>query len=147
MLVKDRPSQADLETGNAFTSEAEPLGKAFEALGIPLSWVYGATALRSGSTEASAEELLACSEHLITEIEVVRPKVIVAFGPRSVDAIRALNGKCGMHVPDDVPSGEAVGVRADLMLLATEELPDGVTAKDAKRRLWRDLQVVPKLIS
>jgi uracil-DNA glycosylase len=39
MLVKERPSPEDLEASNAFTSEAEALGKAFEALGVPTTWL------------------------------------------------------------------------------------------------------------
>src|SRR4051794_5835768 len=43
MLVKEHPSAADVESGGAFAEDAEALTKAFEALGIPLSWVYGST--------------------------------------------------------------------------------------------------------
>jgi hypothetical protein len=32
------------------------------------------------------------------------------------------------------------------MLVATEPLPEGVTGRDPKRRLWRDLQTVPRLL-
>ena len=34
----------------------------------------------------------------------------------------------------------------DLSLLLAEPLPDGLTEQDAKRRLWRDLQALPKLL-
>jgi len=147
MLLKDAPSSVDLESGNAFSEEAPALTKAVEALGIPLAWVYGSTAVRCGGTRPSGDELKACSEHLVTEIEAVQPRVIVAFGPRAVEALRAAGGRCGIRVPDEVPQGEPVGIRADLVLIATEPLPDGLTGRDAKRRLWRDLQAVPKLIA
>ena len=147
MLLKDAPSSADLESGNAFTQEADALAKAFEALRIPPAWVYGSTAVRCGVTDPSVDELTACSGHLVTEIEAVQPTVIVAFGPRAVDALRASNGRCGIRVPDEVPRGEPVTVRADLVLIATEQLPDGLTGRDAKRRLWRDMQAIPKLIA
>jgi uracil-DNA glycosylase family 4 len=147
MLVKDAPSAADAESGNAFTEEAEPLTKAFEALGIPIAWVYGTTAVRGGVTAPTLDELRACAAHLVTEIEAIQPRVLVAFGPRAVEAVRVLDGRCGIRVPEEVPQGEAVSVRADLVLIATEPLPDGVTGREAKRRLWRDLQAVAKLIS
>ena len=35
---------------------------------------------------------------------------------------------------------------ASLVLVATEPLPEGITAKDSKRRLWRDLRRLPELI-
>jgi uracil-DNA glycosylase family 4 len=147
MLLKDAPSAADAESGNAFTDEAEPLTKAFDALGIPAAWVYGSTAVRSGSTAPTLDELRACSAHLVNEIEAVQPRVLVAFGPRAVDAVRVLEGRCGLRVPAEVPQGEPVSIRADLVLIATEPLPEGVTGRDAKRRLWRDLQAIPKLIA
>jgi uracil-DNA glycosylase family 4 len=147
MLVKDIPSPEDVESGNAFTAEAEALTKAFDALGIPLGWIYGSTAVRCGPGAASEQEVGACSVHLLTEIEAVLPRVLVAFGPAAVEAVRALEGRCGISVPDDVPQGTPVPIRADLVLLATESLPDGITGREAKRRLWRDLQAVPKLIS
>lgn len=146
MLLKDRPSEADLESGNAFTTEAEPLTKAFEALGVPIAWTYGTTGVKCAARDASSDEALSCAEHLLTEIEAIQPRVVVAFGPGAVAALRTLDGRCGLRVPDEVPPGEATSLRGDLVLIATEPLPDGVTANASKRRLWRDLQHVPKLI-
>src|SRR5688572_15602131 len=65
LLVKERPSGTDLETTNAFTSEAEALEKAFGALGIPLTWVYAATSVRCGDGEATPAQIHACSIHLL----------------------------------------------------------------------------------
>jgi uracil-DNA glycosylase family 4 len=139
MLVGERPTEADLETGTVFTDEADALDKAFVALGMSLSWVYGTTVFRT-------KDGVGCADHLLAEIEAVEPRVIVAFGPRAVDGIRALEGRCGLHVPDEVPQGSPVGLRPGLVLIASEPLPEGVTQKDAKRRLWRDLQQVPALL-
>lgn len=147
MLVKDRPSALDVEYGNAFASEADPLTKAFQALEIPLGWIYGSTAVRCGTEESKSDELKACSTHLLTEIESVRPRVLVAFGEAALEAVRALDGRCGLAVPDDVPRGEAIRIRADLVLLLTEPLPEGVGGKEAKRRLWRDLQAIRGLVT
>jgi uracil-DNA glycosylase family 4 len=146
LLVKEQPSEADLESAGAFAEEAEPLTKAFEALGIPISWVYGATAVRCGSAAAARDEAEACAVHLLIEIEAVSPRVVVAFGDRAVDAVRALDGRCGIAVPDEIERGQPVRLRADLELVVTEALPDGVTQKEAKRRLWRDLRVLPSLL-
>jgi uracil-DNA glycosylase family 4 len=146
MLVAERPSASDLDSGNAFTDEAEALDKAFDALGIPLSWVYGTTAVRCGAEETTGPEIEACAKHLLIEIEAVEPRVIVAFGPRAADAIRALDGRCGLGVPEMLPQGDAVKIRDGLHMLVTEPVPEGVTNKDSKRRLWRDLQQVPALL-
>jgi uracil-DNA glycosylase family 4 len=147
MLVAEHPEPADLEAEGSFTQEAEALDKAFDALGIPLSWVYGATAVRCGSDPATSDQLLACSTHLLVEIEAVEPQVIVAFGPRAVESVRTLHGRCGLSVPDEVPQGEALSLRAGLVLVSTEPMPAGVTQRDAKRRLWRDLQLIPGLLT
>jgi uracil-DNA glycosylase len=146
MLVKDRPSTADIETAGAFADEAEALAKAFEALSIPLAWTYGSTAVRCGDGPATLDQVKACSVHLLIEIEAVMPQVLVAFGPRALDAVRTLDGRCGLAVPDEVASGEAVRLRSDLTLVVTEPLPDGLTGKEAKRRLWKDLRLIPGLI-
>jgi uracil-DNA glycosylase family 4 len=146
MLVGERPSASDLESGGAFTDESEALDKAFEALGIPLSWVFGATAVRCGPGAATDEQIAACSVHLLVEIEATEPAVIVAFGAGAVQALRSLDGRCGIRVPDAIPQGEPTRLRPGLVAIATEPLPAGVTQKESKRRLWRDLQKVPELL-
>lgn len=142
MLLKGRPSPADVEASNAFAGEAEALGKAFDALGVPLSWLYGTAAIRSG-----AESSGVCATHLLAEIEAVAPRVIVAFGAEAAGALVALDGRCGLRVPDDPAPGEPLTLRAGLWAVITEPLPEGIQSKDAKRRLWRDLQRVPALVT
>lgn len=143
MLVKAYPSPADLESGGAFADEADALTKAFDALGIPMAWTYGTTAVRIGRESGSNEAIAHGAGHLLVEIEAVGPRIVVAFGPESSAALSRLNGRCGIETPDPLPRAELVRVRADLQVLVTEPLPEGVTNKEAKRRLWRDLQVVP----
>ncbi len=147
MLLKGYPSLADLESGAAFADEAEALTKAFEALGIPLGWTYGTTAVRVAKTAAGAgsemDPIEHGASHLLVEIEAVGPRVVVAFGPEAAAVLSHLNGRCGLEVPADLPRGELVRVRTDIQVLVTETLPEGVTNKEAKRRLWRDLHAVP----
>jgi hypothetical protein len=147
MLLKGVPSAADLESGGAFTDEADALTKAFEALGIPIGWTYGTTAVRVAPAGDVHEAIGHGVEHLVIEIEAVGPRVIVAFGPQASTALSRLNGRCGLEVPDPLPVTELVSVRADLQVLVTETLPEGVTNKEAKRRLWRDLQAVPGVLT
>lgn len=139
MLVKDKPSRDDLESTNAFTAEAEALTKAFDALGIPVSWLFGTSAIRCAGGEV-------CARHLLAEIEAVSPRVIVAFGPDSARALAALDGRCGLRISDAVERGRPVAVRSDVAMIVTEPLPEGVTQRDAKKRLWQDLQALPRLI-
>jgi uracil-DNA glycosylase family 4 len=146
MLVKERPSAADAEAGEAFVEEGEALAKAFAALGIPLSWIYGATSVRCGSSAATSDQTKACAEHLLVEIEAVLPRVLVVCGAKAFDAVRVLDGRCGLHIPDEIATGERLVVRSDLTLIVTEPLPEGVTQKEPKRRLWRDLQLIPDIL-
>ncbi len=143
MLVKEQPSNEDLESTNAFTSDADALAKAFDALEIPISWLYGATAVRCGPAPAESHHVAACAQHLLTEIEAVGPRVIVAFGSRAAEAVTALDGRCGLKVPADVERGKPIPIRSDIVLMVTEALPDGITHRDAKRRLRRDLRALP----
>ncbi len=145
-LLKEHPGETDLEAGAAFAEEAEALQLAFDRLGIPFSWAYGTTAVRCGPGTASADEVKACSPHLLVELEAVRPRVLVVFGSRAWDALYGLDGGCGLAVPEEVPRGEPVGLRPDLVALLTEALPDGVRAAEAKRRLWGDLRRLPGLL-
>jgi uracil-DNA glycosylase family 4 len=145
-LVAERPTGADIESGCAFTAEGEALDKAFDALGIPLSWIYGGTSVRCGSAPATPAQIETCSVHLLIEIEAVEPSVVIAFGPRATDGVRALDGRCGFVIPTELPQGEPVRLRPGLQFIATEPLPEGVTNRDSKRRLWRDLQRVPALL-
>jgi len=147
MLLKGFPSAADLESGGAFTDEADALTKAFEALGIPIGWTYGTTAARVAAADDTQEAIAHGVGHLVVEIEAVGPRVIVAFGPEASNALSQLNGRCGLEVPDPLPAAELVRVRTDLHVLVTEPLPEGVTNKEAKRRLWRDLQIVPSILA
>lgn len=146
MLVKERPAREDLESTNAFASDAEALTKAFDALGIPASWLFGSTAVRCGDAAANREEVRACAQHLLLEIEAVAPRVIVAFGELATQAVVALDGRCGLKIPPQVARGEAIRIRSSLTLVVTEALPGGLTNKEAKRRLWRDLRLLPDLL-
>lgn len=145
LLLKERPGEGDLEDGAAFAEEAEALDLAFDRLGIPFSWAYGTTAVRCGPDPASADEVKACAEHLLTEIEAVRPWVLVVLGERAWEGLHALDGRCGLVVPEEA-GREPVRVRADLVALPTEPLPEGVRDPGAKRRLWADLRRLPGLL-
>lgn len=147
LVVSEQPSVADLNTEGALTDEADALDKAFSALGVELTALYGTTAVRCGSAPASAPQVEACAIHLLLEIEAIEPTVIVACGPRAVDAIRALDGKCGIVVPEDTPQGTAVRLRPGLSMVPTEPMPQAVTKTDSKRRFWKDLQQIPTLLA
>jgi uracil-DNA glycosylase family 4 len=146
MLLKDAPGEADAASGVAFAEEAPALQRAFEGLRIPFSWVYGTTAVRCGTATPGGDELKACASHLLVEIEAVAPRVVVAFGGRAMEALRVLDGRCGLRVPEEVERGEPVTLRYGLVVVLTEPLPAGVTNPEAKKRLWRDLQQVPGLL-
>lgn len=146
MLIKDAPSAEDIRTGTAFADEAEALSRAFAALEIPLSRVYGTTAVRCGDESASMDETKACSPHLLVELEAVAPRIVIAFGQKAADAVRLLDGQCGLSVPETLEQGQPTEVRAGLSLLVTEALPDGIRVPDSKKRLWRDLQLLPEMM-
>jgi uracil-DNA glycosylase family 4 len=142
MLLKDRPSEADATAGTAFVTEAPQLEKAFERLRIPVSWIWASTALRCGTSRAETDDIRACATHLLVEIEAVQPAIVVAFGDKALDAVRALDGRCGIRAPETIENGALVALRPGLDLLCTEPLPLGLTEPESKRRLWRDLRAL-----
>ncbi|HVE92258.1 MAG TPA: uracil-DNA glycosylase family protein [Actinomycetota bacterium] len=145
MLIKERPGPEDLRTETAWADEAPSIARALDRLKVPFSWTYGTTVVRRGDQPATDDQLKSCAAHLLVEIEAVEPVVVVAFGPRVLQALTYLDGRCGLSV-GEVEQGRPQRVRDDLLLLVTEPVPEGVTIPDSKRRLWRDLQELPALL-
>lgn len=144
MLLREAPTESDLKSGLAFIDEASALELAFSKLG--LGPVYGSTAVRCGTGKPSLDELKACATHLLVEIEAVSPRVVVVFGESTLGAVRYLDGRCGIVVPELIEAGEVCKLKESLVLLLTESLPEGLESTTSKRILWKHLQLLPGLI-
>ena len=84
MCVGEAPGQTEDETGRPFVGAAgQLLTKILAAIKLSREDVFIANVLKHrppGNRNPRPEEVEACSPYLVKQIELVRPKVIVAFG-------------------------------------------------------------------
>lgn len=84
MCVGEAPGATEDETGRPFVGAAgQLLTKILGAINLKREDVYIANVLKHrppGNRNPRPEEVTACSPYLIRQIELIRPKVIVAFG-------------------------------------------------------------------
>jgi len=84
MCVGEAPGATEDETGRPFVGAAgQLLTKILAAIDLKREDVYIANVLKHrppGNRNPLPEEVKACSPYLIRQIELIRPKVIIAFG-------------------------------------------------------------------
>jgi uracil-DNA glycosylase family 4 len=84
MCVGEAPGATEDETGRPFVGAAgQLLSKILEAIKLPREQVYIANVLKHrppGNRNPMPVEVAACSPYLVRQIELVRPKVIIALG-------------------------------------------------------------------
>ena len=84
MCVGEAPGATEDETGRPFIGAAgQLLTKILEAIDLPREQVYICNVLKHrppGNRNPMPQEVTACSPYLIRQIELVRPKVILALG-------------------------------------------------------------------
>jgi DNA polymerase len=84
MCVGEAPGATEDETGRPFVGAAgQLLTKILEAIGLRREDVFIANVLKHrppGNRNPSPDEVTACSPYLIRQIELVKPKVILALG-------------------------------------------------------------------
>jgi len=84
MCVGEAPGATEDETGRPFIGAAgQLLTKILEAIGLKREDVYIANVLKHrppGNRNPAPNEVAACSPYLIRQIELVKPKVILALG-------------------------------------------------------------------
>lgn len=84
MCVGEAPGATEDETGRPFVGAAgQLLTKILEAIGLKRDDVFIANVLKHrppGNRNPAPNEVLACSPYLIRQIELVKPKVILALG-------------------------------------------------------------------
>jgi uracil-DNA glycosylase len=84
MLVGEAPGATEDETGRPFVGQAgQLLDKILAAIKLERSGVFICNVLKHrppGNRNPRPEEVSACSPYLVRQIELIRPKVIVALG-------------------------------------------------------------------
>jgi uracil-DNA glycosylase len=134
MLIKWQSSLSERQEGVSFYGRAgEAIRRSVERLQVDPSALYGTLVLKCPHADPSApmgEEL----EWLAEEIRIVRPRLIVVMGDRSIGAVDAINFP--MSEPLPVEQGVVTQWTPTIEALVTPDIDDSLDEQDAKRRFW-----------
>ena len=157
MLVGEQPGDQEDLAGEPFVGPAgKLLDRALEEAGVDRSKVYVTNAVKHFKWVArgkrrihqkpNAEEIKACGPWLQSEIELVRPEVLVCLGATAAQALLGRTFRVTKQRGEWVESALAPGVMATIH-------PSAILRMDEPEReaemaaLVRDLSLVPKRLS
>jgi uracil-DNA glycosylase len=134
MLIKWQSSLSERQEGVSFYGRpGEAVRRSVERLQVDPSALYGTLVLKCPHADPSGpmgDEL----EWLAEEIRIVRPRLIVVMGDRSIGAVDAL--KFPMAEPLPVEQGVVTRWTPSIEALVTPDIDDSLDEQDAKRRFW-----------
>jgi uracil-DNA glycosylase len=154
MLVGEAPGAEEEKLREPFVGPAgQKLTAILKAMGLERSQVYISNICKfrpamnnqgSGNRKPTPEEMRACVSFVLTEIDLIRPKVIVALGVTAAEglgisgSVGSLRGK--FHSTSDIPT---MVTYHPSYILREEQTGDGIRTK---RAVWEDmLKVMEKL--
>jgi DNA polymerase len=139
MFIGEAPGETEDLQGRPFVGRAgQLLDKIIEAMGYKRSDVYIANVVKSrppGNRPPEADEVAACSPFLFRQINVVKPKVLVALGGTSL--------KClfGDEAKISAMRGKFIDYRG-VPLMPTFHPAYLLRNPAAKKEVWEDMKVV-----
>jgi DNA polymerase len=143
MCVGEAPGATEDETGRPFVGAAgQLLTKILAAIDLPREQVYICNVLKHrppGNRNPAPEEVTACSPFLIRQIELIKPKVILALGTFAAQTL--LNTK--------TPIGKLRGSvhRYHGVPLVVTYHPAALLRNPAwKRPTWEDVQLARRIL-
>jgi DNA polymerase len=154
MLVGEAPGAEEEKLREPFVGPAgQKLTAILKAMGLARSDVYISNICKfrpamnnqgSANRKPTAEEMRACISFVMTEIDMIRPEVIVALGATAAEglgipgAVGSLRGR--FHATEGIPT---MVTYHPSYLLREEQTGDGIRAK---LQVWEDmLKVMEKL--
>ncbi len=154
MLVGEAPGAEEEKLREPFVGPAgQKLTAILKAMGLERSQVYISNICKfrpamenqgNGNRKPEPEEMKACLPFVLTEIDLIRPKVIVALGATAADglgipgSVGSLRGR--FHSTSGIPT---MVTYHPSYILREEKTGDGIRAK---RAVWEDmLKVMEKL--
>lgn len=154
MFVGEAPGAEEEKLREPFVGPAgQKLTAIIKAMGLDRSQVYISNICKfrpamdnqaSGNRKPTAEEMRACLPFVLTEIDLIRPQVIVALGATAAEGL-GIPGSVGglrgrFHSTGGIPT---MVTYHPSYLLREEKMGDGIRAK---RQVWEDmLKVMEKL--
>lgn len=147
MIVGDAPDEAEDRQGLPFAGPAGQLLDAMlGAIGLSRDTVFIAGALRCrppGDRAAHAEEIAECRAHLLQQVAMVRPRIILAFGPVAAQGLlgsrMSLDG-VSLDGPFDGLRGAVHRCGVDTPVVVTYHPAALLHSSGDKRKAWEDLK-------
>lgn len=133
MIVGEAPGAEEVEQGRPFVGRAgRLLREILTALHVDTSRVYytNACCCRPPMNRTpKASDVMACKLRLVSEIDEIRPKIIVALGNTALSALlgggTGITKRRGMYEAVETPRGTVVGVIPALHPAGILRMPDG----------------------
>ncbi|HEK85586.1 MAG TPA: uracil-DNA glycosylase [Candidatus Aminicenantes bacterium] len=146
MFVGEAPGRDEDLQGRPFVGRAgQLLTKIIQAMGLSRSQVYIANVIKCRPPEnrtPKPEEIKACSPYLLKQIELIKPKVIVALGKVAVDFLLP-GAKSMSEVRGNF--GEFSGIPV-MPTFHPSYLVRNEGNKEIKKMVWEDMKKVMKLL-
>jgi DNA polymerase len=145
MFVGEAPGADEDQQGEPFVGRAgQLLTKIIEAIGLARSDVYIANVIKCrppGNRNPEPDEVATCSPFLMRQIDLVRPKVIVALGTFAAQALLRTD------TPISRLRGRVHEFRGGTKLIPTFHPAFLLRSPDRKRDVWEDMKMVRALLS
>ena len=149
MLVGEAPGAEEERLREPFVGPAgQKLTGILKAMGLERAQVYISNICKfrpslpnqGGSNRApTPEEMRACRPFILTEIEIVRPKVIVALGATAMQGLGLQGAVSSMRGRFHEVGGIPLMVTWHPSYILREERNSGGQAFAAKRQVWEDM--------
>jgi DNA polymerase len=145
MFVGEAPGADEDIQGEPFVGRAgQLLTKIIEAIGLSRSDVYIANVIKCrppGNRNPAPEEVSTCQPFLFRQIDIIRPRVIVALGTFAAHAL------LGTDAPISRLRGRVHEFRGGSKLVPTFHPAFLLRSPDRKRDVWEDMKKVRALLA
>ena len=145
MFVGEAPGADEDIQGEPFVGRAgQLLTKIIEAIGLSRSDVYIANVLKCrppGNRNPAPEEVSTCQPFLFRQIDIIRPRVIVALGTFAAHTL------LGTDAPISRLRGRVHEFRGGSKLVPTFHPAFLLRSPDRKRDVWEDMKKVRALLT
>lgn len=143
MCVGEGPGETEDKTGRPFVGRAgELLTNILSAIELPREQVFIANVVKCrppGNRKPTAEEMAACLPYLRRQIQLVRPKVLLALGATAAEGLLGSKGSLGdlrnrVHQFDGIP------------LIVTYHPAALLRNPNWKKPTWDDVRIARQLL-
>jgi DNA polymerase len=145
MFVGEAPGADEDIQGEPFVGRAgQLLTKIIEAIGLRRSDVYIANVIKCrppGNRNPAPDEVATCQPFLFEQIDIIRPKVIVALGTFAAHAL------LGTDAPISRIRGRVQPFRGGIKLVPTFHPAFLLRSPERKRDVWEDMKHVRALLA